>query len=95
MLRHLKIKTKIGIRIINWYRIDDDKLLEKYKTVRTKNKDLKKIEFDALQVYDSRYIKTKIRTKVDKLTNLPGLNVQEDGVECESFTIISINSLFI
>ena len=95
MLRHLKIKTKIGIRIINWCRIDDDKLLEKYKTVRTKNKDLKKIEFDALQVYDSRYIKTKIRTKVDNLTNLPGLNVQEDGAECESFTIISINSLLI
>ena len=38
--------------------IDNDKLLQKYKTIWTKIKDLKNIELNALQVYDNRYIKT-------------------------------------
>ena len=42
--------------------IDDEKLLEKYKTIWTKIEDLKSIELIALRVYDNRYIKTKIRT---------------------------------
>ena len=33
-------------------RTDDDKLLEKHKTILTKIKDLKNIELDALPVYD-------------------------------------------
>ena len=42
--------------------INDDKLLEKYKTIQTKIKDVKIIELNALPVYADRYIKTKIRT---------------------------------
>ena len=38
--------------------IDNDKLLQKYKTIWTKIKDLKNIELNALQVYDNRYIET-------------------------------------
>ena len=39
---------------------------------------------------------TKIRTYGDKVyTNFRGLNVPEDGVECEPFTIISINFLLV
>ena len=39
---------------------------------------------NALPAYDGRYIKTKIRTYDDKVyTNFCGLNVSEDGVECE------------
>ena len=35
---------------------------------------------------------TKIRTYGDKFyTNFRGLNVPEDYIECESFTVISIN----
>ena len=72
--------------------IDDDKLLEKYKTICTRIKDLKNIELNLLPVYDDRYIKTKTRTYSDKdYTNFRGLNVPEDGVECEFFTIISID----
>ena len=42
-------------------------------------------------VYD---IETRVRTYGDKVyTNFGVLNVPEDGVECESFTIISIDSL--
>ena len=47
---------------------------------------MQNIELNALPVYDDRYIKTKIRTWREVL------NVPEDGVECESFTIISIDS---
>ena len=58
--------------------------------------DLKNIELNALPVYDDRYIKTKIRTYGDKVyTTFRGLNVPENGAECEIFTIISIDSLLV
>ena len=69
------------------FRIDDEKLL-----------DLKDIELNALPVYDahSRYIKTKIRTYGDKVyTILRDLNVPEDDIQSESFTVISIDSLLV
>ena len=58
--------------------------------------DLKNIELNALLVYDDRYIKTKIRTYSDKVyTNFYGLNVPEDDIERQSFTVISIDSLIV
>ena len=39
------------------FRIDNEKLLERYKTNWTKIKDLKNIELNALPVYGDRYIK--------------------------------------
>ena len=36
-------------------RIDDEKLLEKYKTICTKVEDLKNTELNALPVYDDKY----------------------------------------
>ena len=76
--------------------IDDGKLLKKYEAIRTKIEGLKNIELNGLPVYDDRYIKTKIRTYSDKVyTNFRGLNVPEDDTECESFTVISIDSLFV
>ena len=44
------------------FRIDDEKLLEKYKAIWTKIKNSKNIELNAFPVYDDRYIETKIRT---------------------------------
>ena len=74
----------------------DDKLLEKCKTIWTKIEDLQNIELNALPVYDNRSIKTKIRTYGDKVyTNFLHSNLPEDGVECESFTVISIDSLLV
>ena len=68
-------------------------LLEKYKTIWIKIEGLQNIKLNALPVYDDRCIKTKMRTYGDKVyTNICGLNVLEDGVKCESFTIISIDS---
>ena len=57
---------------------------------------LKDIKLNALPVYDDRYMKTKRRTFGDKVyTNFRALNVPEDDIECESFTVISIDSLLV
>ena len=52
-------KGKEGTNKLMSFCIDDGKLLEKYKAIWTKIEDLKKIELNALQVDDDRYIKTK------------------------------------
>ena len=44
-----------------FFRVDEEKLLEKYKTIWTKIEELKSVELNALPVYDDRCIKTKIR----------------------------------
>ena len=41
-------------------------------------------------------MKTKIRTYNDKVyTNFCGLNIPEDDIECESFTVSSFDSLLV
>ena len=78
------------------FRIDDEKLLEKYKTIWNKIEDIKNIEINALSVYDDRYIKTKIRTYGDEVyTNFRGLNVPEDDIECKYFRVISNDLLLV
>ena len=47
------------------FRIGDEKLLEKYKSIQTKIEDFKNIELNALLVYDDKYIKTKVSTYGD------------------------------
>ena len=89
-------KVKEGNNKLMPFCIDDEKLLEKYKAIWTEIEDLKNIKLNTLPVYDERYIKTKIRTFSDKIyTNFRGLNMSEDDTECESFTLISIDSLLI
>ena len=74
------------------FRIDD----EKYKAIWNKIEDLKNIELNDLPVYDDRYIKTKIKTYGDKVyTNFRGISVPKDDIECESLTVISIESLLV
>ena len=78
------------------FRIDGDKLFEKYKAISTKIEDLKNIELNDLPVYDDRYIKTKVGTYSYKVyTNFLGLNVPEKDIECQSFTVTSIDSLLV
>ena len=87
-------KVKEGNNKLMSFRIDDEKLLEKYKAIWTKIEDLKNITLNALPVYDDRYIKTKIRTFGDKVhTNFRGLDLPEDDIECE--TVISVDSLLV
>ena len=91
-IKTFKVEDKIN-KLMTFH-IDDEQLLERYKATCTKIEDLKNIELDALPVYDDRYMKTNLRTYRDKVyTNFRGLNVPEDDTECESFTVISIDSL--
>ena len=79
-----------------FFRVDAEKIIEKHKTIWIKIEDLKNIELNALPVYDDRYLKKKIRTYYDKIyTNFHNLNLPEDDIECESFTVISIESLLV
>ena len=81
---------------IKFFHIDDDILLEKYKTIWTDINDFKNIELNLLFVYNDRYIKNKRGTYGHKFyTNFCDLNVPEDGVECEYFTIIPFDSLLV
>ena len=78
------------------FRIDDEKLLEKYKAIGTKIEDLKNIRLNTLLVYDDRYIKSKIRTFGDKVySNFRGLDKPADDIECKSFTVISIDPILV
>ena len=71
-------------------------LWKKYSTIWTKIEDLKNIELNALPLYGYGYIKTKVRTYSDKVyTNSCGLNVPEDEIECESFTVTSTDYLLV
>ena len=98
MLRHLKLKMEIKIKNnqLMSFHIYDENVLERYKAIWNKIEDLKSIKLNALQVYDNRYIKTKIRTYGDKdYINFRGLNVPEDDRECESFVVICIDFLLV
>ena len=76
--------------------IDDDKLLEKYKTNAIKIEDLKDIELDNLPAQDDRYINTKIRTHGDKVyTIFKDQMCQEMEQNVISFTVPSIDSLLV
>ena len=51
---------------------------------------------NVLPVYDGRYINIKTIMYCDNVyTNFLCLNVLEDGVECESFAVISVDSLLV
>ena len=54
------------------------------------------IELHILTAYKDRYIKTKLGTHGNNVyTTFRGLNVPEDDIKCESFTVISIDSLLV
>ena len=78
------------------FRIDDEKLLEKYKAISTNIESLKDFKLNALPVYDDRYVKNLKWTFVDNVhINFHGLNVPEYDVEFESFTVIFIDCLLV
>ena len=70
--------------------------MEKYKAIWTNTENLKNIELNALPLYDDKYIKPKIRAYSNKVhTNFRSLNVPEDDIQYESFTVISIDCLLV
>ena len=49
-----------------------------------------------MSVYDDKYLKTKIKLYGDKIyTNFRDLIVPENNIECEYFTVISIDFLLV
>ena len=72
------------------------KAIRKYRAIWNKIDDLKNIKSNALPVYDYRFIKSKIRTYGDKgYTNFRGLNVPENDIEWQSFTVVSFHCLLV
>ena len=56
----------------------------------------KKYRIKYLPVYDDRCINTKLRTNDDNVyANFCSINVPEDDMECESYTVFSICSLLV
>ena len=89
-----KMKDKISIIIS--FRIDDEKLLEKYNAIWIETEDVNYIKWNTLSVYDDRYIKSIIRIYGHKVyTNMRGFNMPEDNTERKYLTVTSINSLFV
>ena len=60
-------KVKEASNKLMSFRIDVEKLLERYKAIWTKIKDFKNIKLNTVPVYDDINIKTKIRTSGDKV----------------------------
>ena len=59
----------------------------------TKSEYLQIIKLKTLPDYDDGYVKTKIRIYGDKIYIIfRGLNMPENYIECESFTVISSDS---
>ena len=74
--------------------IDNDMLLENYRTIWTKIEILKNIGLNASPVLDHIYTKAKARTYGDDVyINFCGLNLPEGSVGCGIFKIILIASL--
>ena len=91
MLRHLKLNITTRI----YFSIDDEKLLQKWKSAWNKIDGSKNIKLNVILFYDDRYEKTKRRTYGDKVyTNSRDINVPENDIECESFTVLLILYLY-
>ena len=89
-------KVEYKISNLMFFRLDDEKLLEKHKAICTKIEKLRNIKLNAVPVYDDRYIKIKLRTYGDKVyINFRNLYVPEDDIECESLTVISVDFLLV
>ena len=83
---NVKDGDKVKSNKLMSFRIDDEKLLQKYKAIWTNIEDLKNIKLNVLLVYDNRYLKTKIGTYDDEVyTNFRSLNKPEDDIECECY----------
>ena len=92
MLRHLKLNITTRI----YFSIDDEKLLQKWKSAWNKIEGSKNIKLNVILFYDDKYEKTKRRTYGDKVyTNFRDLNVPENDIECESLTVLLILYLYI
>ena len=61
-VKTFKVEDKINKLML--FRIEDEKLLEKYKAIWTKIEDLKNIKLTSLPAYDDKYLTNKTRNMV-------------------------------
>ena len=71
MLTEASVYVKISDGKIKWmyFLIEDDDLLEKDNTIWDKETADMKKEFDSKPVYNKNYLKTKIKSHGDEVTN--------------------------
>ena len=75
-----------------YFLIEDDDLIEKYNTIWDKlSADLKK-EFDNGPVYNEEYLKTKIKSNGDEVTDFHDKRIPKVDFQYTCLAVISLNS---
>ena len=75
--------------------IKDDELFEKYNEIWGKVKNSLKKEFDSEQVYNEKYLKTKIKSHNGKInTNFHNNKIPKEGSQFICLSVILIDSGF-
>ena len=75
--------------------IKDDELFEKYNEIWGKVKNSLKKEFDSEQVYNEKYLKTKIKSHNGKInTNFHNNKIPKEGSQFICLSVILIDFVF-
>ena len=75
-----------------YFLIEDDKLLKKYNTIRNKvSTDIKK-EFDSEQVYNEKFLKSKIKSYDDEAADFHDEEIPKVGSGYTCLAVITIDS---
>ena len=78
------------------FKVRDNRLLEKYRKIWEKIKNLMNIEFDSDPVYgdNDKYIKTKIKMYEDRVnTNFQGKKVPKENASYKCLSLIILDSI--
>ena len=78
------------------FKVNDDRLLEKYTKIWGKVSILMNIEFDSEPVYgdNDKYIKAKIKSYGDKVnTNFQGKKILKENVSYKCLSLIMLDSV--
>ena len=77
-----------------YFLIEDDDLLEKYNTIWDKvSADIKK-EFDSRPVYNKEFLKTKIKSHGDEVTDFYDKKIPKVDSSHTCLAVISVDSAF-
>ena len=75
-----------------YFLIEDDDFLEKYNTIWDKvSADIKK-EFDSEPVHNKKFLKTKIKSHVDKVTDFYDKEISKVGFNHTCLAVIALDS---
>ena len=86
------VKSYDGQTKCNVFLIEDDDLLEKYNSIRDKvSADIKK-EFDSEPVYNKNFLKTKIKSYGDEVTDFYDKEIPKMNSNYTCLAVISLDS---